>query len=191
MPGSSEYFLGGIIAYSNEIKERVFGVRHNDVETTRRGERRNGDRDGARGTARAGRDIAISVTGIAGPGGGTADKPVGLVYIAIAAADFERVERFVWDQIAAGNKWASSEAALQMVRDYLATLPGEAAQNRRIASPARAPHCAQAARCKWNRVGGSATTSLEMNSSVPTRRYSEPGVFHIERGAHRAGPESR
>jgi nicotinamide mononucleotide (NMN) deamidase PncC len=68
-------------------------------------------------------DIAVSVTGIAGPGGGTAGKPVGLTYIAVTAEPYERVERFVWDVDRAGNKWSSSTAALQLVQHYLGTLP--------------------------------------------------------------------
>lgn len=122
VPGSSEYFLGGIIAYSNEIKERVLGVkpetleRHGAVSAETASEM-------ARGVRRVlGTDVAVSVTGIAGPGGATADKPIGLTYIAVAAADYERVERFVWDNDRSGNKWASSEAALLMLHDYLAAL---------------------------------------------------------------------
>ncbi len=55
VPGSSEYLLGGIVAYSYDAKEHLLGVRHNTLIRSRRGERRNGDRDGARGTAHAGR----------------------------------------------------------------------------------------------------------------------------------------
>ena len=122
VPGSSEYFLGGIIAYSNEIKESMLGVkpetlgRHGAVSAETAGEMARGARHVL------GTDVAVSVTGIAGPGGGTADKPIGLTYIALAAADYERVERFVWNQDRTGNKWASSEAALQMLHDYLAAL---------------------------------------------------------------------
>ena len=122
VPGSSEYFLGGIIAYSNEIKERVLGVqpetleRHGAVSAETASEM-------ARGARRVlGTDLAVSVTGIAGPSGGTAGKPIGLTYIAVAAADYERVERFVWDRDRSGNKQASSEAALQMLQDYLMTV---------------------------------------------------------------------
>jgi nicotinamide-nucleotide amidase len=122
VPGSSTYLLGGVVAYSYDAKELLLGVRHNTlydhgaVSTETAIEM-------ARGVRRAlGADIGISVTGIAGPGGGLPDKPVGLVYICLSARDFERVGKFVWHEDRAGNKWASSEAALQMLRDYLATL---------------------------------------------------------------------
>ncbi len=119
VPGSSEYFLGGVIAYSYDAKEHLLGVRHNTLydygavsaETAQ---------EMARGVRRAlSADIGLSVTGIAGPGGGTVEKPVGLVYIALSAAHFERVERYVWNFDREGNKAASAEAALQMVYDYL------------------------------------------------------------------------
>ena len=125
VPGSSDYFLGGIIAYSNEIKERLLGVKletlltHGAVSAETAIEM-------ARGARRVlGTDIAVSVTGIAGPGGGTADKPIGLTYIAVTAANYERVERFGWHGDRTGNKWASSEAVLQMLRGYFATLAEE------------------------------------------------------------------
>jgi nicotinamide-nucleotide amidase len=120
VPGSSEYFTGGVVAYSYDAKEHLLGVHHNTLydhgavsaETAI---------EMARGVRRAlSADIGLSVTGIAGPGGGLPDKPVGLVYICLSARDFERVEKFVWDKDREGNKWASSEAALQMLRDYLA-----------------------------------------------------------------------
>ncbi len=122
VPGSSEYFRGGIIAYSNEIKERVLGVNHDTLEQHGAVSAETAI-EMARGARRVLQtDIAVSVTGIAGPSGGSADKPIGLTYIAVAAADYERVARFVWESDRSGNKRASSEAALQMVQDYLATL---------------------------------------------------------------------
>ena len=118
VPGSSRYVLGGIVAYSNEAKERLLGVRRETLEE-------HGAVSGetaiemARGVRAAlGADIGLSVTGIAGPGGGTPDKPVGLVYIALAGS-VERVERFVWNGDREENKALSAEAALSMLKEYL------------------------------------------------------------------------
>jgi nicotinamide-nucleotide amidase len=122
VPGSSDYFLGGIIAYANAIKARVLGVSPQTLETHGAVSAETAI-EMARGARQVlGVDMAISVTGIAGPGGGTADKPIGLVYVALAATGFERVERFVWNQDRAGNKWESAEAALRLVQDYLIDL---------------------------------------------------------------------
>jgi PncC family amidohydrolase len=119
VPGSSDYFLGGIIAYANEIKERVLGINRQTLEMHGAVSAETA-LEMARGARRVlGVDLAVSVTGIAGPGGGTPDKPVGLVYVALAASDFERVERYVWDQDREGNKRESAEAALRLVHDYL------------------------------------------------------------------------
>ncbi len=117
--GSSDYFLGSIVAYSYEAKERLLDVHHNTLyehgavsEETARAM--------AQGARRAlGADIAVSVTGIAGPGGGMPGKPVGLTWVALSARDGERARSFVWDSDRAGNKAYSAEAALQLVLDYL------------------------------------------------------------------------
>jgi PncC family amidohydrolase len=122
VPGSSEYVLGGIIAYANVIKERVLGVSRQTLDTHGAVSAETAV-EMARGARRVlGVDIAISVTGIAGPGGGTPEKPVGLVYLALAAPDFERVEQFVWNQDREGNKRESAEAALRLVLEYLQSL---------------------------------------------------------------------
>ena len=117
--GSSAYFLGGFVTYSNEAKERFVGVRHETLlahgavseETAREMAR------GAR--QQMGVDVAVAVTGIAGPTGGTPEKPVGLVYVALSAADAEVCRRFVWQGDRVSNKIESAEAALQLVLDYL------------------------------------------------------------------------
>ena len=138
VPGSSRYFLGGVVAYANEVKEGVLGVRS---ETLRRHGAVSQETalEMARGVRRLlGADIALSATGIAGPAGGTPEKPVGLVYVALAAEDCERCERHLWHD-AGGHegcpsspsptalgkrrrlkiKWRTSEAALQMLLEYL------------------------------------------------------------------------
>ncbi len=117
--GSSNYFLGGIISYSNEAKERLLGVQHQTLllhgavseETAR---------EMAQGARRAlGSDLALAVTGIAGPGGGTIEKPVGLTYIALAYVGGETVKRHVWPDERSQNKIHSAEAALILLRSYL------------------------------------------------------------------------
>ena len=89
MPGVSEVFLGGSVTYSNELKEKFLGVKHETLETYGAVSRETA-LEMVRGVReRTGSDLAIAVTGIAGPGGGTEEKPVGLVYCAAAGPDFE------------------------------------------------------------------------------------------------------
>lgn len=126
--GSSAYFMGGAIVYSNEIKAHVLGVSEQTLDT-----------DGAVSYATAKQmaagalrlydvDVAVAITGIAGPGGGSPTKPVGLVYVHVAARDgYERGERFVWPADRSGNKLLSAQAALQMMLEYLTARGGEQA----------------------------------------------------------------
>jgi PncC family amidohydrolase len=117
--GSSAYYVGGLVAYADEVKEAHLGVQkqtlvvHGTVseETAREMAR------GAR--LRFGADLALSVTGIAGPTGGTAEKPVGLVYTALSASDGEICKRHVWHGGRQENKAQSAEAVLQLLLDYL------------------------------------------------------------------------
>ena len=119
VPGSSDYYEGGIVAYSYDAKERLLGV-HHDTLYEHGAVSAETALEMARGARRAlGTDIGISVTGIAGPGGGLPGKPVGLVFIALSARNVERVERFMWDGDREGNKARSAEAALVMLKDYL------------------------------------------------------------------------
>ena len=119
VPGSSEYFLGGLIAYSYLAKEKLLGVRPETLQTFGAVSEPTA-REMARGACRVlGADVAVAVTGIAGPGGGTPDKPVGLTWVALCAPGFERAEHYVWTGNRAANKDASAEAALRLVLDYL------------------------------------------------------------------------
>lgn len=113
--GSSAYFLGGIIAYANAVKQARLGVR---AETLERHGAVSAETalEMARGARAAlGVDVAISATGIAGPGGGTPEKPVGLVYLGLATPTAERVERHVWTGERVANKHASADAALGLL----------------------------------------------------------------------------
>jgi PncC family amidohydrolase len=119
VPGSSAYFLGGVVAYAYDAKEHLLGVHHNTLyehgavsEATAR--------EMARGVRRAlSADIGLSVTGIAGPGGGMPGKPVGLTWIALSAREVEQAVQYVWDGDRITNKEKSAEAALVVLREYL------------------------------------------------------------------------
>jgi nicotinamide-nucleotide amidase len=83
--GSSAYFKGGIVAYSNEVKESALGVRHSTLEAHGAVSEET-VREMAEGVREClGADLAIATTGIAGPTGGTPEKPVGTVWVAVAS----------------------------------------------------------------------------------------------------------
>ena len=117
--GSSDYFLGGVIAYGNATKEELLGVPHELLA-------RHGAvsapvalamAEGARRLLRA--DLALAVTGIAGPGGGTPDKPVGLVYIALATSEGAEWRRYVWSKSRIENKHLSVQTALAWLVEWM------------------------------------------------------------------------
>ncbi|MBZ0299591.1 MAG: nicotinamide-nucleotide amidohydrolase family protein [Anaerolineae bacterium] len=120
IPGSSAYVAGGIVAYSNSVKQTVLRVKqgtllaHGAVSEQTALEMAAGVRQLLK------TDVAVSITGIAGPGGGTSEKPVGLTYIALAGPDdLLVVQRHIWDGDRLAVKNASAEAALQLVLDTL------------------------------------------------------------------------
>ncbi|HEU4561319.1 MAG TPA: competence/damage-inducible protein A [Longimicrobium sp.] len=115
VPGSSEYFLLGVATYSNQAKQEMLGVRaetlaaHGAVSTQTAEEMAAGAR------RRAGADLGLSTTGIAGPGGGTADKPVGTVCIGLA-----------WE----GGTWSRRYDLGDRGRDFIKTLTALTALDR-------------------------------------------------------------
>lgn len=117
VPGSSAYLRGGIVAYSDEVKRNQLGVTgevlaaHGAVSA----QTAIAMADGVR--TRLGADLGVGVTGIAGPGGGTEAKPVGLVYVAVTGLGVPDVRRFLWQGDRGANKRASAEAALGMLVD--------------------------------------------------------------------------
>jgi PncC family amidohydrolase len=113
--GSSAYFQGGVVSYANDIKEHVLGVPHDVLENPGAvsEECARAMAEGARD--RLGATLAVSTTGIAGPDGGTARKPVGLVYIGIAAGSRTQVERHVFP----GDRTAVINAAAQRALELL------------------------------------------------------------------------
>ncbi len=119
IPGSSHYVMGGVVSYSNFAKMKVLGVRpetleaHGAVSPETAQEMAQGSR------ALLQTDIAIAITGIAGPGGGSPEKPVGLVYLHLAAEDADWGEMHVWPHDRIGNKQATVAAALRLALRYV------------------------------------------------------------------------
>ncbi len=119
VPGSSEYFLGAIVAYSYEAKERLLGVRHQTLYEHGAVSRETVV-EMARGARQAFRsDLGLAVTGIAGPGGGLPNKPVGLTWIALSTREGEWTERHVWEGDRLQNKADSVEASLGLLARVL------------------------------------------------------------------------
>lgn len=119
VPGSSEYFLGGIIAYAYEAKADVLGVSW-DTLNTKGAVSRETVLEMARGARAVLKgDIAVSVSGIAGPGGGTPEKPIGTTWIGLVARDEERAVLFNFSGNREENKIAAVEAALTLLLEYL------------------------------------------------------------------------
>lgn len=117
--GSSEYYPGGVVSYSYEAKVSLLGVSwetlklHGAVSRETVLEMAHGVRKLLES------DIGLSVSGIAGPTGGTPEKPVGLTWIGLVTGQGEWARSFVWDGDRLQNKQFSSEAVLQFVVDYL------------------------------------------------------------------------
>jgi PncC family amidohydrolase len=119
--GSSDYYKGGVIAYANEVKAEVLQVKREILEEKGAVSAECAE-EMASGVRRLmDSDIGISTTGIAGPTGGTPDKPVGLVYIALATKDDVYYEKHIFHRGREGNKCEAADAALEMLKQYLST----------------------------------------------------------------------
>ncbi len=116
VPGSSAYFLGGIVAYSNAAKASQLGVSEALIESEGAvsGPVVRAMAEGAR--ARFGSDFAVATSGISGPDGGTAEKPVGLVWIAISSAEGTHSDSFVFQVDRSRHRSLTTQVALDWVR---------------------------------------------------------------------------
>ena len=119
VPGSSDVFLGGVIAYHNDVKKELLGVGAEDLERYGAVSEQVALQMAAGIRERTGADVGVSVTGIAGPGGGTAQKPVGLVWVAVHSSD-AKARRFHVGGDRAEIRQRAAQAALEMVRRALA-----------------------------------------------------------------------
>lgn len=119
VPGSSDYFLGGVISYSNTAKVALLGVspatlrKYGAVSRQTAAEMAEGAR------LAFGADIALSATGIAGPSGGSRRKPVGLVYVGLAYGCGTVVRRILLKGVRWTVKSQAADAALEMAREHL------------------------------------------------------------------------
>ena len=124
VPGSSAVFVGGLVAYSNDVKATQLGVpeavlqEHGAVSAETAAEMARGARE------RLGADVAVSVTGVAGPDGGTEEKPVGLVFLHASGPQGERQLRFDFPGDRATIRGRATVAALHLVR-RLVTEPAQ------------------------------------------------------------------
>jgi len=119
VPGSSTYFVGGFVTYSDELKREAVGVPHDVLAAHGAVSAQVAMAMASGGRARTGADLAVSVTGIAGPDGGSPAKPVGLTYVAVADAIGVAVKRHLWTGDRSENKLRSAAAALDLLLERI------------------------------------------------------------------------
>jgi len=120
VPGSSEYFKGGVVAYSNDLKVSLLGVQPETLEKFGAVSRETALEMAKAARGRFGSDIALSVTGIAGPGGGSNEKPVGTFHMALATAKGTEEKNFYFPIDRERFKRLVSSVALNWIRKTLA-----------------------------------------------------------------------
>ena len=119
IPGSSAYVMGSVVSYSNEVKSRLLGVSDETLSLYGAVSEETA-REMAEGVRRLMQtDIGVGITGIAGPDGGSAEKPVGLIYISVANRSHTIVEKNNFFGTRLENKNAAVEKALQMIYDVM------------------------------------------------------------------------
>jgi PncC family amidohydrolase len=123
LAGSSDYYLGGVVAYSNEVKHRVLGVSQTLLIDYGAVSQQVAEAM-AKGVSRlTGCDLAISTTGIAGPASDGTDKPVGLVYIGISGPAGLRVARYQFSGERYAIRRSTVSEALRQASDYIDHIP--------------------------------------------------------------------
>lgn len=122
VPGSSTYFMGGVIAYAYEAKVRLLGVSWRTLEKYGAVSQETvlEMACGARKALAA--DVGIAISGIAGPGGGTPEKPVGLTWIGLSTEGGDEAYSYIWEGNRLAVKEKSARQALRLLKDYLESL---------------------------------------------------------------------
>ena len=113
--GSSAYFMGGFVTYSDALKQAMVRVPSDVLEAHGAVSAQTAVAMAVGGRERTGASVAGAVTGIAGPDGGSPQKPVGLTYVAVADDRGTDVRRFLWTGDRGENKRASAEALLELL----------------------------------------------------------------------------
>lgn len=127
VPGASTYYMGSVTAYAYEAKVRLLGVHWTTLEKYGAVSKETA-LEMAAGVRRAlAADIGVSVTGIAGPSGGTPEKPVGLTWIGLSATGTDEAWEYIWKGDRLQVKEQSAQQALQLLVDFLneSPLPAE------------------------------------------------------------------
>jgi len=119
VPGSSDYFKGSIVSYTNEVKMGVVGVKKETIENYGAVSEQTAVEMAQGGRRLLGVDVCISDTGIAGPSGGSPEKPVGLFYIGLAAEHESLSQKHIFFGNREENKQSAAEAVLKMLKQYL------------------------------------------------------------------------
>ena len=119
VPGSSDVFLGGVVAYANEVKARELGVSEEVLERYGAVSAEAAEAMAAGARERLGADVAVSVTGVAGPGGGTPEKPVGLVFLHAQGPDGSLSRRLDFPGDREAIRGRAAVAALHLLRTLL------------------------------------------------------------------------
>ena len=117
--GSSNYVKGSIVCYSNEVKNKILHVDADTLNNFGAVSEQTARQMSANVRKIINTDIGVGVTGIAGPGGGTADKPVGTVYISVSNADKTFVKLFNFNGTRTEIKNQSCDAALTMIKEFI------------------------------------------------------------------------
>ena len=126
VPGSSTYYMGSVTAYAYEAKVRLLGVSWETLEKHGAVSRAT-VLEMARGVRRAlAADVGLAVSGIAGPGGGTPEKPVGLTWVGLSTPHLQFARDYYWHGDRLENKAASADAALRLLVEHLQGHLGEA-----------------------------------------------------------------
>jgi len=119
IPGSSDYYKGSVTAYSNEIKANVVGVKPSTISRYGAVSSQVAEEMALGGIKVLAVDICLADTGIAGPGGTTQDKPVGLFYIGLSNGNETLYRKQIFSGSREENKYSAAEFALGWLRDYL------------------------------------------------------------------------